>query len=935
MSLHRRGLRRLFAVGLLSVSVTAFIHGQAAPVTTNSNAGTSTTSDSDAVVTLETLEVNGSFSGSLAAATQLKQQSQSITEVIAAEDIGKLPDVSIADSLTRLTGLTTQRTNGRSQQISIRGLTGDFSTGMLNGREQVSTSLNRAVEFDQYPAELLNQVVVYKTASADLTSQGLAGTIDLETVKPLSKSGRVVAVNAYYEWTQLSRLTPGVSGKGNRFNFSYVDQFADGKVGFALGYSHSSKPFEGQQFQAWGYPTDADGNFALGGTKSYVRTSNLDRDGLMAVLEFRPNEQIHSTIDVYASGFEEKQYLRGMEIPLAFWSSASLQPGYTVTDGLITNATLTNVQPVVRNDAFLRNDTPIAVGWNLKIGEQSEWPVTFDVGYSRVSRKDQNLETYSGLGFRGAVAAPNTPDTVNVQLIPGNIPVVTTTLDYADGSLLRLTDPQGWGGNNLPGGGMEGYLKYFRAKDELGQFKLSTEHRLDGFFSKVEVGTSYTDRYKRDGEGPSGFITAADAQPGVEKTQPLPEQIGTTDMSYLGLGEIYAYDPLKAFNSGTWGFTPNNDTGIIANRYEVREKISQFYTQLDMNGQWGDLPVSGNVGFRIINVDQSSKGLSANGNVLTPVSAGEKYTQFAPDLNLTFKAAEQTFIRFSLARQIARPRMYDMRASRSWGFDAAKANNTDPSQSPWSGGGGNGTLRPWVSDSADISIERYFSDNRGYVSLAGFYKDLRNYIYQQNIVGDFSDYPVPAGSEPALQQGIISTPVNGQGGTLKGLEFTLSLPSEIISRNVRGFGVVLGGAYTDSSVKPWGPDGGDAPIAGLSKRVANITVYFERKGFSARVSDRYRSSNRQYITTFGVPNPGGDVNPNGGFSVAQPENVIDAQVSYTFQNNVEALKGMTLFLQAYNLNNEPLVTYNNNDPRQVINYQKYGASYSAGVSYKF
>ena len=176
-------------------------------------------------------------------------------------------------------------------------------------------------------------------------------------------------------------------------------------------------------------------------------------------------------------------------------------------------------------------------------------------------------------------------------------------------------------------------------------------------------------------------------------------------------------------------------------------------------------------------------------------------------------------------------------------------------------------------------------------------------------------------------------PVNGTGGSVKGLEFTLSLASELLSKNVRGFGVVLGGAYTDSSVKPWGPTGGDAPIAGLSRKVANATLYYERHGFSARVSERYRSENRQYITTFGAPSPGGDVNPNGGFSVAQPEKVVDAQVSYSLQSG--SAKGLTFFLQAYNLNNEPLVTLENNDPRRVRNYQKYGASYSAGASYKF
>ena len=77
----------------------------------------------------------------------------------------------------------------------------------------------------------------------------------------------------------------------------------------------------------------------------------------------------------------------------------------------------------------------------------------------------------------------------------------------------------------------------------------------------------------------------------------------------------------------------------------------------------------------------------------------------------------------------------------------------------------------------------------------------------------------------------------------------------------------------------------------------------------------------------------GDGPSNGGFSMAQAESVMDAQVSYTFQ--AEGLKNTTIFLQAYNLNDEPLVTFDNNDPRRVINYQRYGASYSAGVSYKF
>jgi iron complex outermembrane receptor protein len=96
--------------------------------------------------------IRASIQNSIAA----KARNTSIVEVITAEDIGKLPDVSIAESLARLPGLTVQRLDGRGQLISIRGLGPDYTTALLNGREQVTTGDNRGVEFDQYPSELLS-----------------------------------------------------------------------------------------------------------------------------------------------------------------------------------------------------------------------------------------------------------------------------------------------------------------------------------------------------------------------------------------------------------------------------------------------------------------------------------------------------------------------------------------------------------------------------------------------------------------------------------------------------------------------------------------------------------------------------------------------------------------------------------------------------------
>ena len=119
----------------------------------------------------ENVIVVSGIRGAIESSVAQKRENTSIVEVVSAEDIGKLPDQSIAESLSRLPGLATQRLDGRANVVSIRGLAPDFTTTLLNGREQVSASNNRGVELDQYPSELLNGAVVYKTPDAQLIGQ--------------------------------------------------------------------------------------------------------------------------------------------------------------------------------------------------------------------------------------------------------------------------------------------------------------------------------------------------------------------------------------------------------------------------------------------------------------------------------------------------------------------------------------------------------------------------------------------------------------------------------------------------------------------------------------------------------------------------------------------------------------------------------------------
>ncbi len=211
----------------------------------------------DKVSTLDAVVVTG-ITGSIENSIKAKRNSNQIIEAISAEDIGKLPDASIAESLSRLPGLATQRMNGRANVISIRGFSPDFSGTTLNGREQATVGENRGVDFDQYPSELISGVTVYKTPEANLIGQGLSGTVDLHTIRPLDQPGRVITANLRGEYTSNGDLSPGtdVGTLGHRASISYIDQFLDHTLGVAIGFAQLDSPIQEKQYQAWWWSVD-------------------------------------------------------------------------------------------------------------------------------------------------------------------------------------------------------------------------------------------------------------------------------------------------------------------------------------------------------------------------------------------------------------------------------------------------------------------------------------------------------------------------------------------------------------------------------------------------------------------------------------------------------------------------------------------------------
>lgn len=854
------------------------------------------------------------FRSSLRNAMLMKQNSESIIEAITAEDIGKLPDASIAESLARLPGLTAQRLNGRGQQISVRGLGPDFTTALLNGREQVTTGDNRGVEFDQYPSELLSGVTIYKTPDAALIGAGLAGTADLKTIRPLTHGKRTLHGNVRYEWTELDALNAGSDDDGYRYTLTYIDQFADDTVGIAIGIADMSNPGQEQRFNAWGYPTLGDGNAVIGGAKPYVRSSTLDRTGVIGVLEFNPTDTISTSLDVYYSEFEEVQMLRGIELPLQ-WSSAALQPGYGVDNGLVTDGQFNGVKGVMRNDITARDSELLAIGFNVNFDIGESWVADVDLSTSSVDRKDIILETYSGTGTAGEGAT----DDMGFAMTSGTGAIFSPSLDYSDPNLIMLTSPQGWGGDVVPGGQL-GYDNRPDIDDELKQISASMQREMSGPISNMEFGINIATREKTKGND-EYFL----GLPGGATEAPLQFVTGTTDLGFLGLGEMISYDPLALIAAGVYERTPNPNADVAIKGWTVEEDTNIAFIKFGLDTELGSMPLTGNFGLQYMQVDQSSDAVAASGtDGRVSASGGTDWSEVLPSVNLSLGVANDTYVRFAAARTISKARMDDLRASFEYSYNPQLETGTTPETGPWGGGGGNPTLKPWLATAFDLSFEKYFSDGAGYVSLAYFYKDIDQFIIPSfPVLTDFTGFPVPPGQNPGTFLGYVSAPINGDSGSIDGWEVAVQLSGEIFADAIRDFGVVANYSSTDSSIKPIPGSDVQIPIPGLSEDVANITLYYENDSFSARVSSRYRSDYLGEVGGFG-----------GGrfFKDIKSETVIDAQLSYTFSSGWA--DGLTVLLQGYNLTDEPMTTFAG-DERLVIDYQRYGASYMVGVSYSY
>lgn len=892
---------------------------------------------------VEIIEVKG-FRGSLVESINTKRFSTQVVESISAEDIGKLPDSSIAESIARLPGLTAQRLDGRASRVSVRGFSENESATTFNGREQVSIGDNRGVEFDLYPSEIMSGVTVYKTPNASLDAEGIAGVIDMQTVKPLSKGERVIMFNGQLEQTGFDKLNPDGNDSGYRGTISYIDQFADDTIGVAFAYNKMSSPNQEKRWNSWGYPEfEAAGEqySILGGAKPYVRSSTLERDSAMFVLEAAPTDRLNMTFDALYVDFSDEKILRGIEVPFA-WGQGTIDASSAEIDessGFITSAVTQGQRVVVRNDYEERNAELTQFGFNTKYDINDSWSLEFDASVSEVKREIWSIESYSGTG-RGD--ANGVADNIGYAFDGGNTGAqFSHELDYSDYDLIQLGGPLSWGassalndkyglmGTAYENTAQDGFINAPEINDELQTLKLAASKALENeYFSKVSFGVSYRDREKSKlSEG--YYMTLKDfslANPGMLA---IPEQYreGSASLDFIGMGNMVAYDTNGLVNDGYYDLLQESLTNQKhkTQSWTVQEEVIAVFAQLDINAEIGSIPVTGNIGARYVQTDQSSQGSAANTVnglvVVTPTDVSHDYSHFLPSINLSFAIDEEQTIRFGAAKTISRARLDEMNASINATYSQTQP---DDNGNFWSISGGNPKLEPKEATGFDLSYENYF-DAEGYFAAAFFYKDITQWIFDGTYDVDMTGVADPSTGEiPATSTGTGSGKVNGGEGDLWGYELSLSLPFSVFHPSLEGFGLIASHTGVEQDLSD--QNGNEYELPGLSDQIDSLTFYYEHSGFQARTSMRKRSDFKGDVYGLGFETTQVDI---------KGETIWDAQLGYDFsEGGFDSLAGLSVTFQVQNITEEPFVSLQGDNDLQIRDYQDYGRTFLLGFSYK-
>jgi TonB-dependent receptor len=964
-------LALLCGVSILSLSALAALPGSAWAQTASSG---QVAQDEDETNPADVGEiVVTGLRASLASAQSIKRNSEQLVDSITAVDIGRLPDVNVAEALQRVSGIQITRNYGEGSGIAIRGLTNVRSE--LNGRDIFSASGGRGLSWEEVGSDLLAGVDVYKNPSAEMIEGGLGGTINLRTRLPFDAPGRLVSASAAYTHYDLA------DDDGYNASFLASDrwQTSAGEFGALLNMSYGETSFRQDQDVVEPYliRTDVPGyegeEIALpngGGFK--VGFGDRERFSAAAALQWRPNDRtefylqaLRTDYTFHDNGLSFFAY-GGNGVPL------DLAPGatFTVEDGVATSGAFINpgVDAVTFATTRQTDTTDIAIGGKWQATERLN--ISADLQYidSNVDQQTMNLTASVLTNTSGpSFDDDGDPATPNVPLFPGNyvfnfdtrpdIPQFSATDDYyADINNYGLTAV-------LP------YAELNDAESWAGRVDLRWDFEEGGFLRDLRVGVRGTDRTAinrsttygtwtaigttcANWSSPAGCYRLADF-PQVAKAFPFRDtflggdgQNVFGDVWMFGLDQVA--DPQAVFDF--LGSPPINQdvdfrsfddpTAQVSN---VSETTLAAYGVLRFASTFLGKEWDGNAGLRIVKTESASDGFQTINyrdpsyepgvpgsaptalTIVTPIVGQNKYTNILPSLNLRMFLTNELQLRFAASRNLARPDFGQLNAS----FNISPNYGTDAGEVEPQGVGtgtatGNPFLDPQTVDALDVALEWYFSPV-GFVYATVFKKDIKDLFFNESQIENydllFADGAVAFPQVPFN----ITRLQNVDEGTLEGFEVGGQRFFDFLPSPFDGLGIQANYTFIDSNAATVAANeqtGGDeisVPIQGLSENSYNLILLYEKYGFNARLAYNWRDDYLQ--TTQGV---GTGQLPIFGKAYG----VLDGSISYDFNER------LAITFDAQNILNQEFQTYQITENR-YRDYQLDDRRFSFRVRFRY
>ncbi|AKC86689.1 TonB-dependent receptor [Pseudoxanthomonas suwonensis] len=921
--MHTRNIRRKTPVTLLAASIGLALYMPSA------FAQDAAAQDPAAqAIDLDTVVVTG-YRASLERALDIKRGEVGMVDAVVAQDIGKFPDLNLAESLQRIPGVVITRDGGEGRQITVRGLGPDFTRVRLNGLEALSTvgstdgqggtNRGRGFDFNVFASDLFSQLIVRKTASADVDEGSLGATVDLRTARPFDYDGFTAVTNVQASWNDAA------GAASPRFAGLIADTWADGKFGALLSVAYSERQTvdEGTGTVRWANGP-ANGNFSPASPFQQARSADVfaprfprytlmehdqKRLGVTGALQFRPTDRTEFNFDALYSKIDAQRDEKYIEANGLSKSTADGKAQILVNDGEIRNGALVyarmdNVDIRAEN----RHDEWTTEFYQFSLDGEHEFSDSFTVSGKIGTSKSEH---------KNPVQATVMMDKLDVQGYSydyrGNMnkPVFNYGVDP--------TDPNGWTLSTIR-------LRENYVTNEFDTGQLDFTWLIGPSFTLV--GGIQAKDYSFDSSERRRTANETIVPNFASGTRIVPADM--TELASLkgltgapGTWVVPDFDKIvDLFDvlSGEGTFALSN---FAPSDRGVEEKDRGAYLMGKFSTDLGPIPLSGNFGVRYVKTEQTSSGIATASGVPTAVTVSREYSDTLPSLNLVAELAPDFLVRFGAAKVMSRPGLGSL----------TPGVTVSVSGSARTVSGGNPLLNPTRAKTADLGFEWYFNEG-AMLGLAVFYKDIDSFIQNTRESRVYADSGLPASlldgtNASVTDEFVFTVPINTPGGDLTGLEFNYTQPFTFLPGFWQDFGVQLNYTYVDSEIQyllSTGAAAQKAAMTGQSKNSWNATLFYEGARFSGRISATNRDD-------FLIQVPGTETGFNSaanGYHGQSGTTVLDASIRYKISDNVE------VSLEGSNLTNEAQESWVANPSVALpLEYSETGRTFLLGLRYKF